>query len=510
MQRFAGPIPAHPAKRASPHPAAPQPRRAGPQRGPLWHAIQLKAARSASAGGAKAETGSGLPAPLKAGIERLSGLAMDDVRVHRNSAQPARFGAHAYTQGRDIHVGPGQERHLPHEAWHVVQQKQGRVKPTMQMHGAVPVNDDAGLEREADVMGTRALDMAPAPPTDAAGISGAPLQRRMAEAVDAPVVQRLRFSNSNSFYGPPVDISRLTQQQALAVAAQLPETAFTEKVTMVNLPGVGLQWVEISSADVERIAFMAGLYRTRDRAEESDTDHGAESPVKEEKIEWDELTDTGLKRLPGQVLYNIFLNLALPRLKDAGQKVPAHMETIYLQWRFGGVYTRGQLDNLLGIPAKSGQAMQMARSGDSWSYNTSYTGNNTGTNYTDVVYYRDAGGNIDFSVNPATVIGTYNKYSGEKIAASSIVWSNPLVPASHIQMSTDLKDPTKGVMPSGTSVNLPKASRSQHFAIADMLYPNSRSGKLTWHHLNPHYEMVLVDMRVHAKHGHNGGVYLWT
>jgi hypothetical protein len=27
---------------------------------------------------------------------------------------------------------PGQEQHLPHEAWHVVQQKQGRVKPTGQ------------------------------------------------------------------------------------------------------------------------------------------------------------------------------------------------------------------------------------------------------------------------------------------------------------------------------------------------------------------------------------------
>lgn len=35
-----------------------------------------------------------------------------------------------YSQGTDIHIGPGQEKHLPHEAWHVVQQKQGRVKPT--------------------------------------------------------------------------------------------------------------------------------------------------------------------------------------------------------------------------------------------------------------------------------------------------------------------------------------------------------------------------------------------
>jgi len=37
-----------------------------------------------------------------------------------------------------------------------VQQKQGRVQPTMQMKEGVPVNDDKGLEHEADVMGGRA------------------------------------------------------------------------------------------------------------------------------------------------------------------------------------------------------------------------------------------------------------------------------------------------------------------------------------------------------------------
>ena len=81
---------------------------------------------------------------------------MDDVKVHRNSDKPAQLQAHAYAQGTDIHLGPGQEKHLPHEAWHVVQQKQGRVKPTKQLKSKVNVNDDAGLEKEADVMGARA------------------------------------------------------------------------------------------------------------------------------------------------------------------------------------------------------------------------------------------------------------------------------------------------------------------------------------------------------------------
>lgn len=101
----------------------------------------------------------GLPDNLKNGIETLSGMSMDNVKVHYNSSQPAQLNALAYAQGTNIHVAPGQEQHLPHEAWHVVQQAQGRVKPTMQMKDGVPVNDDKGLEHEADVMGGRAVQM---------------------------------------------------------------------------------------------------------------------------------------------------------------------------------------------------------------------------------------------------------------------------------------------------------------------------------------------------------------
>lgn len=97
----------------------------------------------------------GMPDNLKAGIEDLSGFSMDDVRVHYGSSKPATVQAHAYTQGTDIHIAPGQERHLPHEAWHVAQQMAGRVEPTTEI-GGMPVNDNAALEHEADVMGARA------------------------------------------------------------------------------------------------------------------------------------------------------------------------------------------------------------------------------------------------------------------------------------------------------------------------------------------------------------------
>lgn len=97
----------------------------------------------------------GMPDHLKVGIESLSGFSMDDVRVHYNSDKPATVQALAYTQGTDIHVAPGQEQHLPHEAWHVAQQMAGRVEPTNEV-GGMPVNDNADLEHEADVMGAKA------------------------------------------------------------------------------------------------------------------------------------------------------------------------------------------------------------------------------------------------------------------------------------------------------------------------------------------------------------------
>jgi len=105
---------------------------------------------------ADAHNRTGLPDQLKSGIEQASGFAMDDVKVHYNSSRPAQLQAHAFAQGTDIHLAPGQEKHLPHEAWHVVQQKQGRVNPTLQLQG-IAVNDDAGLEQEADTMGQKAL-----------------------------------------------------------------------------------------------------------------------------------------------------------------------------------------------------------------------------------------------------------------------------------------------------------------------------------------------------------------
>lgn len=102
------------------------------------------------------ENNTGMPDTLKSGVESLSGIDINDVKVHYNSPEPTLLNTLAYTQGTDIHVGPGQEQHLPHEAWHVVQQKEGMLQATQQMKTGIAVNDDNALEEEADVMGKKA------------------------------------------------------------------------------------------------------------------------------------------------------------------------------------------------------------------------------------------------------------------------------------------------------------------------------------------------------------------
>ncbi len=115
-----------------------------------------------------------LPDALRESMHAMSGVDLSGVRVHYGSARPAQLQAHAYAQGSEIHLAAGQEHQLAHEAWHLVQQRQGRVKPTGQL-GGVAINDSPALEREADVMGARAAQMKRAPAasgTDGCGCGG--------------------------------------------------------------------------------------------------------------------------------------------------------------------------------------------------------------------------------------------------------------------------------------------------------------------------------------------------
>ncbi|MEZ4452217.1 MAG: DUF4157 domain-containing protein [Nannocystaceae bacterium] len=134
--------------------------RGGSGEGPV---IQRLRGRSTSAGASLGTRGR-LPERLLESIRSLSGHDLSDVLVHRGSSRPEGVGALAYADRSQIHLGPGQEQHLGHEAWHVVQQREGRVRATGHVSsiGAggearrVAINEEPALEREADAMGARA------------------------------------------------------------------------------------------------------------------------------------------------------------------------------------------------------------------------------------------------------------------------------------------------------------------------------------------------------------------
>jgi hypothetical protein len=133
---------------------------------------------------------SGLPEPLKQGLESLSGANLSQVKVHYNNEKPAAMNAWAYTQGQNIYLGPGQEKYLPHEGWHAVQQMQGQVQTTQNLNGNA-LNNSPKLEREADVMGERASQISARPTTTGPDTKASKkFRNKPSNPVARPVVQR--------------------------------------------------------------------------------------------------------------------------------------------------------------------------------------------------------------------------------------------------------------------------------------------------------------------------------
>ncbi len=98
-----------------------------------------------------------LPVSLQYALEHLSGVDMSDVEVHVGSEVPEKYGVEAVTMGNRVYLYANNEHILAHEAWHVVQQKQGRVKAAMTSDDLFI---DAVLEEEAHNMGALAQGLA--------------------------------------------------------------------------------------------------------------------------------------------------------------------------------------------------------------------------------------------------------------------------------------------------------------------------------------------------------------
>ena len=95
---------------------------------------------------------------IKSGVENLSGALLDEFKVDGNLDKPTQLSAHTFTQENEINIAPGKENSLKLLDRHAVNQKQDQVSPPIQMKGKVNINDDIELEREADIMGAKALN----------------------------------------------------------------------------------------------------------------------------------------------------------------------------------------------------------------------------------------------------------------------------------------------------------------------------------------------------------------
>lgn len=108
--------------------------------------------------------------PLDAGLQQSMGQTMgadfSGVRVHTDTQSNQlnqSIQAKAFTTGQDVFFRQGEynpesrsgQALIAHELTHVVQQKQGRVQPTSSVNEA-NVNNNPSLEKEADVMGSKA------------------------------------------------------------------------------------------------------------------------------------------------------------------------------------------------------------------------------------------------------------------------------------------------------------------------------------------------------------------
>ncbi|MFN8396087.1 MAG: DUF4157 domain-containing protein [Bacteroidia bacterium] len=128
--------------------------------------MQKKEETKVSGGGGK------LPEEVRGKMESVIGTDFSGVKVHANSDKAVEAGALAYTQGSEIHFAPGQydpnskqgQELLAHELTHVQQQSENRVKSNGEVAG-MPLNDDKGLEKEADDVASRVAgaDMSASP-----------------------------------------------------------------------------------------------------------------------------------------------------------------------------------------------------------------------------------------------------------------------------------------------------------------------------------------------------------
>jgi hypothetical protein len=404
-----------------------------------------------------------LPRSLTAGIAALTGVDLSGVKVFRGSPEPEKYDALAYASQGSIHLAAGQDRHLPHEAWHLAQQAQKRVEADSAL-GDVRLNTDPGLEREADRMGPAAQKLGetrtrglgrhpPIGPSPAAAESGQPA-----------ILQRLVFT-------------RGLVAKVVAVIEQFGRNF--EGLRNVLLE----QYPESVLLDMVSTLFYIG------RKQHSRALALALDP---------ELTDEEALSLTGveQKFDESRDSFVLSDVGTAEERLNFQLHAGEPGERTGDVdpYTAKELDEEPDRPFDD-DITQLRRKPGAHTGPKTYPTSTAGL-VQNIGYTTDGAGSIDFN-------------KGWKNVPSPAVFPYKFnVPNSTV----NLKAMGPKIPSQKGPVAIKDATRAQHFAVANKIHFGKASADhkgLTWHHLKEEYKMVLVDANVHAAHGHNGGYLLW-
>jgi len=406
----------------------------------------------------------GMPEPVRTQMEAAFDTDFSDVTIHPNSSKAAKLDALAYTRGHDIHFAPGTynpgtdsgRRLLGHELAHVVQQREGRVHSTHRYMG-LPVNEDPGLEQEADRLGTRASrfrtgspysSYRPSVPAAAPGVA----------AVPTGIPQ------------PPKTVVQGVLTRSVMSALRKAQTAEDIFLVILKYPGREQEIIEA----------------VRQLPDEGSTYNFMGSQYEE----WKRMAAEGGVHPGGSEEIEALAEQASPDIEDPEDRAEEYLNE---QWHDeDGPDTEEEIIEREDVES----GYQFARKGNTISGPKTYKTKKFGQ-FTGVSYKTDNLGSIDFT---------------KPVAKKT--WTDPVLNNTNVNLNEGSTNMQYGFTKNKTKVKIKGASRAQHFSIADRILEKNkininRGSAYTWHHLTNKYEMVLVDMTVHAKHGHNGGIYLW-
>ncbi len=206
-----------------------------------------------------------LPAGLQHNMENAFGHDFSRVSIQRESTKATEINARAFTQGEEIHFAPGEfntgsesgKNLIGHEFTHVVQQRNGVVNATSVMGKGLSLNDDTGLEREADLLGQKAVNGETIPKYRSAGLGIRNALRGPVQAKSNVIQRDIKGSQDLTKGKMELDFTKHDAATAGDPASESGTVKFTPNKTAPNSNRIRLIQI-VSAADVGGVTTAAG------------------------------------------------------------------------------------------------------------------------------------------------------------------------------------------------------------------------------------------------------------